>query len=100
MNNLLPHKYKAYSLHNFRSIEYMNRLSEQELFDIEVVGNVFPFKGSNYVLDELINWDNYQDDPIFRLTFPHRDMLVEEHFLKRVLQNYKGTSYLLNLFLY
>ncbi|MAT55001.1 MAG: lysine 2,3-aminomutase [Saprospirales bacterium] len=80
MNNLLPHKYKAYSLHNFRSIEYMNRLSEQELFDIEVVGNVFPFKVSNYVLDELINWDNYQDDPIFRLTFPHRDMLVEEHY--------------------
>jgi L-lysine 2,3-aminomutase len=58
----------------------MALLSEEELFDIEVVGNVLPFKVNNYVLDELIDWTNYQDDPIYRLTFPHRDMLKPENY--------------------
>jgi L-lysine 2,3-aminomutase len=73
-------KYRAFSLHNFRSIPQMALLSEEELFDIEVVGNVLPFKVNNYVLDELIDWTNYQDDPIYRLTFPHRDMLKPENY--------------------
>ncbi|MCB0520114.1 MAG: hypothetical protein KDD27_14345 [Saprospiraceae bacterium] len=73
-------KYRAFSLHNFRSIPQMELLTEEELFDIEVVGNVLPFKVNNYVIDELINWEDYQDDPIFRLTFPHRDMLRTAHF--------------------
>lgn len=80
MRDLQPPRYKAFSLSNFRKLECMQRLSEEELFDIEVVGNVFPFKVSNYVLDELIDWDNYKDDPIFRLTFPHKDMLLPEHY--------------------
>lgn len=58
----------------------MALLSEEQLFDIEVVGNVLPFKVNNYVLDELIDWTNYEDDPIYRLTFPHRDMLKPEHY--------------------
>ncbi|MBM7810443.1 KamA family radical SAM protein [Saccharothrix algeriensis] len=43
--------------------------------EIEVVSAVLPFKVNNYVLDELIDWDAAPDDPIYRLTFPHRDML-------------------------
>lgn len=43
--------------------------------DISVVSSVLPFKVNNYVIDELINWDNAPEDPIYRLTFPHRDML-------------------------
>jgi L-lysine 2,3-aminomutase len=31
-------------------------------------------------MDELIDWDRAPDDPIYRLTFPHRDMLETEHF--------------------
>jgi L-lysine 2,3-aminomutase len=58
----------------------MELLTAAELFDIEVVGNVLPFKVNNYVIDELIDWSNYQDDPIFKLTFPQRDMLRPEHF--------------------
>lgn len=58
----------------------MELLTEKELFDIEVVGNVLPFKVNNYVIDELIDWANYQDDPIFKLTFPQKDMLRPAHF--------------------
>lgn len=74
-------KYKAFTLRNFREIPQLQKhLSEDELFDIEVVGNVLPFKANNYVVDQLINWDNYQEDPIFILTFPQRDMLLPHHY--------------------
>ena len=75
-------KYHAFSLHNFRNIPQLSLLKEKDIFNIEVVGNVLPFKVNNYVLDELIDWTNYEDDPIFRLTFPHKDMLKAEHFEK------------------
>lgn len=73
-------RYKSYLLHNFRDIPQMQRFSEQYKFDIEVVGNVLPFKANNFVVDELINWDDIPNDPIFTLTFPHRDMLLPEHY--------------------
>ncbi|MBK8555058.1 MAG: lysine 2,3-aminomutase [Lewinellaceae bacterium] len=47
---------------------------------IEVVGNVLPFKANNYVVDELIDWSNYENDPIFNLIFPNRDMLLPGHY--------------------
>lgn len=40
-----------------------------------VVSAVLPFRVNKYVLDELIDWDRVPDDPIYRLVFPHRDML-------------------------
>lgn len=48
--------------------------------DARVVSAVLPFKVSSYVVDELIDWAKAPDDPIYRLTFPHRDMLETEHF--------------------
>ncbi len=48
--------------------------------DIHVVSHVLPFRVNDYVVDELIDWDRVPDDPIFRLTFPHRDMLRPEDF--------------------
>ncbi len=48
--------------------------------DIRVVSSVLPFKINDYVIDELIDWSRVPDDPIFRLTFPHRDMLTERDF--------------------
>lgn len=76
-----PPVYKSYGLNNFRNIPQLKRLSEEELFTIEVVGNVLPFKTNDYVINELINWDDVPNDPIFRLTFPQREMLGKEDFL-------------------
>ncbi|HEX3778650.1 MAG TPA: lysine 2,3-aminomutase [Pseudonocardiaceae bacterium] len=58
----------------------LQRLDPQLRRDIEVVSAVLPFKVNNYVLDELIDWDAAPDDPIYRLTFPHRDMLPDAMF--------------------
>lgn len=75
------YQYKAYALRNFRDIpELSGKLSEEQLRDIEVVGNVLPFKTNNYVTRELIDWDNIPNDPIFQLTFPQRGMLSNAHY--------------------
>lgn len=75
-----PARYKAYTLNNFRDIAQIARLSEEQLFNIEVVGQVLPFKVNNFVIDHLINWEDIQNDPIFVLTFPQRGMLLPEHY--------------------
>ncbi|MBN8693576.1 MAG: lysine 2,3-aminomutase [Bacteroidetes bacterium] len=73
-------KMQAYSLHNYKSIPQINKLNSQQLEAIEVVGNVLPFKVNNYVIEQLINWDNLDNDPIFKLTFPQKGMLSETHY--------------------
>lgn len=75
-----PPKYRAFTLPTFRQIPQLERLSEEEKFEMEVVGNVLPFRVNNYVVNELINWQDYRNDPIFTLTFPQKDMLKPEHF--------------------
>jgi len=79
-SNNSAQKYKAYTLRNFRDIPQMERLPEEDKFAIEVVGSVLPFKANNYVVDELIDWNNAPDDPIFILTFPVKELLKREHF--------------------
>ena len=73
-------KYKAYTLHNFSDIPQMELLSEEQRFDIEVVGHVLPFKTNNFIIDHLINWENVPKDPMFALTFPQRGMLLPTHY--------------------
>jgi KamA family protein len=56
---------------------------------IEIVGRVLPFKSNNYVVDELIDWNNIETDPIFTLTFPRKEMLEKKHYnaIKKMLDN-------------
>lgn len=77
-----PPKYKSYNLRNFEKIPQVQNLSDEVRFAIKVVGNVLPFKVNNYVIEELINWDNVPDDPMFHLTFPQKTMLKPHHFNK------------------
>jgi len=75
-------KYKAYNIKSFKELnKEKNFLDEKEFKEIEIASLVFPFKVNNYVLS-LIDWDNYKDDPIFRLVFPQKEMLKEEDYKK------------------
>ncbi len=76
----MPMKYQIYSLHNYRKIPQIGKLNEQDLRNIDVVGHVLPFKTNNYVVDELIDWDNFHEDPVFILNFPQKNMLHPEDF--------------------
>lgn len=74
--------YKSFAQHNYRQIPQISQLTEEQIKDIDVVSQVLPFKSNNYVVDELINWNNVPDDPIFTLTFPRKEMLKPEHYTK------------------
>lgn len=74
------YKYQAFTLHNYNSIAQLNNLSDECLEAITVVGNVLPFKANSYVVEELIDWNNIPDDPIFTLTFPRKKMLSGKHY--------------------
>ena len=69
-----------FSISKFLNSEYARHLSSGELEDLKLLTRVFPFKVSKYVLDELIDWSSRQTDPIYRLTFPQKEMLLPEHW--------------------
>ena len=73
---------KSYTLANFRDLPQIQNFSEQQQFEMEVVGNVLPFKANNYVVEQLIDWNNIPKDPMFILTFPQKNMLKPGHFEK------------------
>jgi KamA family protein len=75
-------KYISYMLHNFKNIPQIQNSAQDYIEDIEIVGSVLPFKTNNYVVDNLIDWEKVPDDPMFKLTFPQRDMLKPEHYEK------------------
>jgi len=73
---------QTYTLANFRNLPQIQKLSEEHQFEMEVVGSVLPFKANNYVVEQLIDWNNIPNDPIFVLTFPQKEMLKPKHFEK------------------
>lgn len=80
MQKKIKMKLSTYSLHNYKTLPQAEKLTSELKEAIDVVGNVFPFKTNNYVIDELIDWDNVAEDPFFKLTFPQIDMLSKNNY--------------------
>jgi len=76
-------------LHNFKNIPKIKTISSEFIEAIEIVGSVLPFKTNNYVVDNLIDWNNIPNDPMFKLTFPQKEMLLPHHYeqIKRVINS-------------
>ena len=72
--------YISYSTRNIQELNQFSKIGTKRLKEIEVVSSVLPFKTNNYVADNLIDWDNIPDDPIYTLTFPRKEMLSNNHF--------------------
>jgi KamA family protein len=70
-----PARYTPYTLANMDSIPQLAKLSERRRLAMKAVAHVLPFRSNRYVTDELIDWDNIPDDPVFQLTFPQPGML-------------------------
>lgn len=73
-------EYQHYTVSNFETIPQIQSLPKDLRFAIKVVAQVLPFKVNRYVIEELIDWDNVPDDPMFQLTFPQPGMLAPETF--------------------
>jgi KamA family protein len=72
--------FKVFTQRDLDRIEPLQKLPEAMRFEMKVVSTVLPFRVNQYVIDELIDWNNIPADPIFQLTFPQRGMLAPEHF--------------------
>ena len=77
---ITPKKMKLYSLSDIDNISQLRLLSEEEKFALKVVAQVLPFRSNNYVVEELIDWNNIPEDPVFQLTFMQKEMLTKDQF--------------------
>ncbi|MFO7602745.1 MAG: lysine 2,3-aminomutase [Gammaproteobacteria bacterium] len=77
-----PYRFQVYTERQFDSIRQLGRLPAEQRFAMRVVANVLPFRVNQYVIDELIDWDNIPADPMFQLTFPQQGMLRPEDFAR------------------
>ncbi len=73
-------EFRHYTPKDLEEIPQLEKLDPELRFAMKVVSRVLPFKVNQYVLNELIDWDNIPADPIFQLTFPQKGMLKEAEF--------------------
>ncbi len=79
-HDTLPVKFKPYTRQSISQAPQWQLISPELRKAVRVVSRVLPFRTNQYVLDELIDWGNIPDDPIYRLTFPHEDMLSPSEY--------------------
>lgn len=86
---ITPRKMKFYGWRDLDIIPQFQKLPADEKLAAKIVSRVLPFRVNNYVIEELIDWNNVPDDPIFQLTFMQKGMLTENQFerLAEVLNN-------------
>jgi L-lysine 2,3-aminomutase len=68
-------RYAPYTVSSMDRIPQLGKLSARRRLAMKAVAQVLPFRTNRYVTDQLIDWDNIPDDPIFQLTFPQPGML-------------------------
>lgn len=73
-------KFQVFTERQLDLIPHLDAMPDEERFAMRVVASVLPFRVNRYVIDQLIDWNRVPDDPIFRLTFPQREMLAPEDF--------------------
>lgn len=71
---------RSISRRDLRRLPQLRQFSPERLFAMDIVARVLPFKSNHYVVENLIDWEQPLDDPVFRLTFPQPGMLRTDHF--------------------
>lgn len=79
-NENVPLKFKPYTRQSIQQAPQWELIPLELQEAVLVVSRVLPFRTNQYVLNELINWNNIPDDPIYRLVFPHQDMLPANEY--------------------
>jgi KamA family protein len=75
-----PRPFEVFTRNKLDRIPQLERLTKDQRDAISAVAAVLPFRVNRYVVDELIDWDQVPDDPMFRLTFPQEGMLDAPDF--------------------
>ena len=75
-------RFRAYGRRHLDRLPEINQLSVEQRAALKAVSSVLPFRVNDYVLRELIDWDDIPNDPIFQLTFPQAGMLDRGDLLR------------------
>ncbi|MFH0736094.1 MAG: lysine 2,3-aminomutase [bacterium] len=70
----------SFSYEKLLNTKQIEKLSPEQLFSLKVVSSVLPFRVNNYIIDELIDWNDIDNDPMFTLYFMNKKMLKENQF--------------------
>jgi KamA family protein len=73
-------RFKPYTAKSFVGSTCWPRMPYELQEALMVVSRVLPFRTNDYVIHKLIDWNKVPEDPMFRLTFPHRDMLLPDEY--------------------
>src|ERR1700685_4217905 len=68
-------RFRAYTAKHLDMLTERAGLPAGTRVGVRAVATVLPFRTNTYVTEQLIDWDNAPDDPIYRLVFPQPDML-------------------------
>jgi L-lysine 2,3-aminomutase len=76
-------------LEEFKQFSECQKVPANILEEIETASKIFPFITTRYVLGDLIDWSNIENDPIFRINFPRQEMVPvnEYYFIKLLAKN-------------
>jgi len=85
-------RFKVYTDRQLDKIEAIRQLPADTLFEMKVVASVLPFRVNEYVINELINWEQVPDDPIYQLVFPQRGMLKDKDFNRMAALHREGAD--------
>lgn len=72
---ILPLPYQVYGRGHLDRIPQLQALPAEERLALKAVSAVLPFKANNYVVEQLIDWNDVPTDPMYQLAFPQRGML-------------------------
>jgi KamA family protein len=73
---------RVFGRRHIDSLPEIRHLSIEQRIALEAVSAVLPFRVNEYVLRELIDWDDIPNDPMYQLTFPQAGMLDKADFLR------------------
>ena len=92
-SNIKP-KIKIFTKDNIHTLPQFSKVSKEKQFELKVVASILPFRVNNYVTDNLVDWDNFESDPLYHLNFMQRNMLKDSHFasIAQLLSTDQGNS--------
>ena len=86
-------RFVPYTRATIQRIPQWETLRRDQKEAISLISLVLPFRVNSYVVDNLIDWNNIPDDPIFQLTFPQPGMVRPDEFEQlRALADRGGTD--------
>ena len=73
-------RYRVITRANVAQTPQWSKLAPELRRAVQVVSTVLPFRANPYVMDQLIDWSNVPDDPMYQLTFVQPGMLSDADF--------------------